>query len=117
MSQQTPNLAMPVMMPSQAQKHITHNEALELLDAIVQLKCESIDLTTPPQSPSEGQCWAVPSGALGSWAGQDGKLATWRGGGWLFLAPKDGWLMWCAADTTLYARSSGDWQPLATLTP
>lgn len=34
---QTPKLKMPYILPSQAQKHFTHNEALQQLDAIVHL--------------------------------------------------------------------------------
>jgi hypothetical protein len=30
-------LSLPFIMPSQAQKHVTHNEALKTLDAVVQL--------------------------------------------------------------------------------
>ena len=41
MSETTPNLNLPFIMPAQAQKHVTHNEAIELLDAIVQLTLEN----------------------------------------------------------------------------
>ena len=33
----TPNLGMQYILPSQAQKHVTHNEALRVLDALAQL--------------------------------------------------------------------------------
>ena len=38
------NLQLPYIMPSQAQKHVTHNEAVRTLDALVQLVCESVVL-------------------------------------------------------------------------
>ena len=44
----SPNLVLPYLMPSQAQKHVTHNEALQLLDAVVQLTVEAFGATTPP---------------------------------------------------------------------
>lgn len=115
MSNQTPNLAMPFIMPSQAQKHITHNEAIELLDMIVQLTVESASQATPPSSPNEGQTWGVATSATGAWAGADGKLASWRGGGWLFLMPQDGWMAWCKDDAQLKVHSGGTWQTLAAL--
>lgn len=31
MSEKTTNLALPLIQPTQAQKHVTHNEAIELL--------------------------------------------------------------------------------------
>ena len=61
MSQETPKLGLPVMMPAQAQKHITHNAALELLDLAVQLTLESEAASTAPTSPAEGESWAVPA--------------------------------------------------------
>ena len=33
----TENLQIPYILPSQAQKHVTHNEAIKALDAVVQL--------------------------------------------------------------------------------
>lgn len=50
----TPNLELPFIMPAQAQKHVTHNEAIELLDMIVQLTIESTGAATPPTSAMEG---------------------------------------------------------------
>jgi hypothetical protein len=37
MSNTSTHLALPYIVPAQAQKHVTHNEALYILDAIVQL--------------------------------------------------------------------------------
>ena len=44
----TARLSLPFIMPSQAQKHITHNEAIQVLDALVQPVVESRVLATPP---------------------------------------------------------------------
>ena len=115
MSQTTPALSLPIMMPAQAQKHVTHNEALELLDLVVQLNLESTALNAAPASPDEGQSWAVGTGASGLWSGQDGQIASWRGGGWMFVAPQDGWMAWCKHDSTLKVHSGGVWQTLAGL--
>ena len=80
MSDQTNNLALPYILPSQAQKHVTHNEALQRLDAIVQL-CIVEASSAPPSDASEGQCYLVAEGAGGSWSGRDGMLGAppgWR---------------------------------------
>ena len=114
MSQTTPQLALPVIMPAQAQKHVTHNEALELLDLIVQLTLQSAQAAVAPASPAEGQSWGVAASATGLWNGQGGRIASWRGGGWMFVTPRDGWLAWCLDDSTLRVRSGGTWQVLAT---
>ena len=89
----TPNLALPFILPSQAQKHVTHNEALQQLDAVVQLAVTGSG-TTPPADPAEGECWIVEAGATGAWLGQDGKLAARRDAAWAFIVPQPGWFAW-----------------------
>ena len=42
---------LPLLVAEQAQKHVTHNEALTALDAIVQLAVKDRDLATPPGKP------------------------------------------------------------------
>lgn len=113
MSEQTPNLALPFIMPSQAQKHVTHNEAIELLDMIVQLTLEESNAVTPLPSPSEGQAWALSAAPTGDWAGQAGMIATWRGGGWLFVTPKEGWMAWVKDDAELQVYTGSTWATLA----
>jgi hypothetical protein len=66
---QTPRLSLPFIVPSQAQKHITHNEAIQALDALVQPIVESRVIATPPGAPVEGEAYLVPPGATGTWGG------------------------------------------------
>lgn len=113
MSDQTPNLALPFIMPAQAQKHVTHNEAIERLDTIVQLTLESSEATVPPALPTEGQAWALGAAPTGDWSGQGGTVATWRGGGWLFVAPREGWMAWVKNDAELQVLTGGNWTTLA----
>ena len=51
---ETPNLRLPYIMAAQSQKHVTHNEAIRALDAVVQLSVLDRDLSTPPGSPADG---------------------------------------------------------------
>ncbi|EBA10726.1 DUF2793 domain-containing protein [Roseobacter sp. CCS2] len=113
MSDQTPNLALPFIMPAQAQKHVTHNEAIELLDMIVQLTLEASNATTPPGLPSEGEAWALASSPTGDWSGHGGHIATWRGGGWLFVTPREGWMAWVKDDAELQVFTGAAWATLA----
>lgn len=87
----TPNLGLPQLLAAQAQKHVTVNEALALLDGLSQLVLADVALATPPTSPAEGICFGVPAGALSAWAGQDGRIAIWSNGGWIFADPMPGW--------------------------
>lgn len=87
----SPILALPYILPSQAQKHVTHNEALRHLDAIVQLVVISALLSEPPATPDPGNRYIVGPSATGDWAGQDGRIAVAGAAGWLFYAPQPGW--------------------------
>lgn len=59
---QTPNLKMPYILPSQAQKHVTHNEALRLLDAVVHLSVKSRNRAEAPETPASGDRYLVAAG-------------------------------------------------------
>lgn len=93
---QTDRLGLPLIAAGQAQKEITHNEALMALDLAVQATAESADMAVPPLAPLAGQCWIVGSGATGAWAGRERALAGWTEAGWLFLTPRAGWRLWVA---------------------
>ena len=48
------NLNLPYIMPSQAQKHVTHNEAVRMLDALVHASVDTMNADTPPNAPAPG---------------------------------------------------------------
>lgn len=105
----TPNLLLPYIAPSQAQKHVTHNEAIRALDALVQLAVLDRDLSAPPGSPSEGQRWLVAAGASGAWAGQSGAIAAFQDGSWEFFPPKPGWTVWVVDEALLAVWNGTSW--------
>ena len=109
MSDITTHLLLPYILASQAQKHVTHNEALRLLDAMVQLSVLDRTRTAPPVSPTDGDRHIVASGATGLWAGWDLNIAFWIDGVWLRLVPRPGWLAWVADDATLFVWDGLAW--------
>jgi hypothetical protein len=113
MQDHSPRLSLPFILPSQAQKHVTHNEALTRLDIAAQLAVESIDAATPPAQPEEGQVWALGPAPTGAWAGQAGSLAAFVNEAWLFVAPGEGWRALDTSDGRLYRRAGTEWVPLA----
>lgn len=106
---QTPNLQLPYIAPSQAQKHVTHNEAIRALDALVQLCIVSRTLKEPPAGPRDGNRYCIASGASGAWAGKDGQIAAWQDGAWAFFQPSEGWCAWIIAETCLAVFNQGQW--------
>lgn len=93
-------LGLPYLQAAQAQKHVTHNAALERLDVLVQLTLESFSQNAPPAVASDGQIWVVGASPTGAWAQSSGELAVWSNGGWLFITPQPGW----------HAASGGDFR-------
>lgn len=87
----TAQLSLPLLQPSQAQKHVTVNDALMRLDGLVQLTLLSVTQTLPPAAVVDGAAYGVPLGAVNAWSGQDGKVAIGANGGWVFAMPARGW--------------------------
>lgn len=112
MSDSTTNLLLPYLMAAQAQKHVTHNEALRLLDGLVQLSVKSRGLTAPPASPADGDRYIVASGATRGWAGWDLNVALWADGAWLRLPPREGWRAWVEDEAVLLVRNGTGWEPV-----
>ncbi len=108
MSQST-NLALPYLGASQSQKHVTVNEGLRFLDALVQIAVKSAALSVPPGAPADGQRWVIGPAPTGLWAGRATQIAAWQDGAWVFYAPKEGWLAWNEATLTSLIFSAGSW--------
>ena len=106
---ETDHLRLPYIMAAQAQKHVTHNEALRTLDAVVQLSVLDRDLTAAPASPADGDRYIVASGATGDWAGHDLELAAYQDGAWMFHAPKAGWIAWIEDETGAVVWNGSAW--------
>jgi hypothetical protein len=105
----TANLKLPYIVAAQAQKHVTHNEALRALDAIVQLMVLDKDLAAPPGSPAEGDRYIVAASPTGAWAGQAGKLAAFQDDAWAFYAPHEGWIAWIGDEAAPRAFDGSAW--------
>jgi len=75
---ETPSLGLPLLAAEQAQKHVTHNEAISALDALVQLAVKDRGLAAPPGSPAAGDRYIVAAGASGAWAGHESEIAAWQ---------------------------------------
>jgi len=84
-------LGLPYIQPSQAQKHVTHNEALRVLDALVQLSVVAADLSLPPTGAAAAERYIVAGPGQGAWAGHDDEIAIFDGITWTFIAPLTGW--------------------------
>ena len=114
----TNRLGLPLLLPAQAQKHVTVNEALTRVDGLVQLTLVSGSLFTPPSAVADGEAYSVPTGGVNEWEGHDGEIAIRTNGGWDFVIPKRGWraIVLDQGCTALFDGSA--WRPgMVTLSP
>ncbi|MEM7568151.1 MAG: DUF2793 domain-containing protein [Pseudomonadota bacterium] len=105
----TPRLLLPLLEAAQAQKEITHNEALALLDHFVQPVIEAVPSAAPPASPVDGTSYIVGTSATGDWSGYDDHLAMRINAAWVFLAPFDGLTVWLKFYAKTVSYSAGSW--------
>lgn len=108
----TPRSALPLLAAAQAQKHVTHNEALLQLDALSSARLLDRDLAAPPASPADGDAYLVAAGASGDWTGQSGRIAFAVDGAWRFYAPFAGLMAYVADEAAFLVFDGAAWSAL-----
>ena len=103
------SLSLPFIQPSQAQKHVTHNEALRILDVLTQLAVTSDDLSLPPASPIEGARYIVGPSSGGAWSGHEGEVALYETGNWRYFVPRAGWRAFVINREALVVHDGIEW--------
>ncbi len=104
----TPQLELPLLASSQAQKHVTVNEALIRLDSLTHPIALSANVLSPPPA-VDGDAYIVPLGATDEWANREDLLAVYDNGGWFFLTPRRGWRVWIEDENDYSTFVSGRW--------
>ena len=79
---------LPYLVVTQAQKELTHNEAIAMIDALLHPAVQD-RLSTPPlvTMADIGKCWLVDVDGAGEWQNKTDQIAVWVGGSWRFLEP------------------------------
>lgn len=107
------HLALPFLEAAQAQKHVTVNEALRRLDALLHLSVLSRSLSSPPEMPQEGTRYIVGAAAQGAWSGHEGEVAALIDGAWVFFAAHTGWRAFDEAAGVLLVHDGAGWRPVS----
>jgi len=74
-------------MAAQAQKHVTHNDALRLLDTLVNLHVLEMSRNDPPATPAEGDCYILGDTPTGDWSNHANAVAAFIDGAWIYATP------------------------------
>lgn len=111
MPDSTPRLGLPWLMPAQARKHVTVNEALGRLDAITGAAVASRTLAAQPSAPAEGDAYILPAGPSGSEWGAffEHDLAYFQDGAWARVAARAGLTAYVADESALVMFDGGAW--------
>ncbi|WP_421787074.1 DUF2793 domain-containing protein [Hyphobacterium sp.] len=114
-TESSPRLGLDYVLAAQAQKHVTVNESLRRLDALVQASVVSRSTDTQPASPAEGDAYILTAQAAGAdWdLMADGALAIYRDAEWAEIPSKEGWRIWVEDDQELIVHVGGVWGPLS----
>ena len=99
--------------PAGARKHVTVNESLRRLDALVLLAIEDKDATAPPGSPSDGARYIPAATATGAWSGKENTVAHYVDGAWEFYTPREGFIAYVRDEDVFYLHNGSAWVTLA----
>ncbi len=109
MTNKTTLQLLPLLQPSQAQKDVTVNAAMQTLDVLVQTSVTSRVLTAPPVGAVAGDSYIVADGATGVWLGEDATVAVYTGTFWNNYTPKTGWRVWVETEQTEAVFDGSAW--------
>lgn len=110
----SPRLSLAYLSPQQAQKHVTVNEALRRLDALVSLAVRSRSLAAQPATPAEGDAYILPAAPSGAaWgAFAPGDIAAFQDGAWANIAPVEGLRAFVIDEALLFVFTAGAWNSI-----
>lgn len=106
---ETLRLRLPLLAAGQAQKEITHNEALTGLDGIVHVAALSRQLAAPPSTAAPGDIHIVPAAGVAAWGAPADTLMCWDGQGWRQIVPVPGMTAYVVSEAAMLVYMTG-WQ-------
>ena len=112
MSETSRHLNLPYIQPSQAQKHLTHNEAINALDVMVHMSAISRSHTHPPENPNEGDRFLISEAGEG-WGASPQSFAVFQDTTWRYFHPKAGWCCYVEDEAALFIFNGHQWTTIA----
>lgn len=106
----TDRLRLPFILPGQSQKELFHNEALQLVDALVAGSVEELPRAAPPVAPTAGQCFLISASPTGEWASFANHVAAYSAAGWRYIAPVSGMCLYVRSERTFATCGEGQWE-------
>lgn len=108
--QSSARLGLPYLAAGQLQKHVTLNESLTRLDALVQTAVQSRSLSSPPAEAVDGALFILGGAGEGAWSGRPaGALMRRDMGGWVEVAPVAGQIVFVLDAQEIVIRGEDGW--------
>lgn len=107
----TTHLQLPLLAQNQAGKDITVNEALLKIDMVLGGGLLGLAENNPPLYPAKGDMYVIGGQPTGVWQQQEGMLAFYYGG-WRFIKPVEGMILWHRPSAMWYGWDGQHWHPL-----
>lgn len=110
----SPRLSIPLLDDAQSGKVEQANRAFRHIEAMLAANPLDRNLTAPPGSPTDGDCYIVGASATGEWSSHDGDLAYYRNGAWQFQTPTSGMTAHIDDEKVLmaYSDTESEWYPV-----
>ncbi|PZO00130.1 MAG: hypothetical protein DCF28_12040, partial [Alphaproteobacteria bacterium] len=107
-------LGLPYLAAGQLQKHVTHNEALTRLDALIQTAVVSRKARAQPARAKDGDLYILPEGATGpDWSTcNPGDLVRAEAGAWSRIPAVEGMIVLVLVPPEAVVYHDGQWSPL-----
>ena len=108
----TPRFGLTTVPTNTTNPSVPVNDALLVLDAMIDTATQSKTLTAPPATVAgdRGKVWIPAATATGAWAGKEKQLAICTGAdAWQFVSPPTGKRVYNIADTTSYLYNGSAW--------
>lgn len=117
----SPDLGIPYIAQSQGSPEVTHNEALNLLQALLNGAVDR-GTNTPPGSPTIGDIYIIGASPTDAWAGRANCVTIWDGTAWDFIpgetsagtpitmgARQEGMRVWVRDENVFYVWNGSAW--------
>lgn len=109
----SPRLNLPYVQAAQAQKHVTVNEALAILDDLHDLSVLTRNRNTPPSTPQEGDRYLIAASARAAWSTHSSKIAVYRDRSWFYYSPRTGLQLYVEDEAQALIYDGTTWQHAA----
>lgn len=109
MSKATLYQNLPLLAPAQSLKYITHNEALQTLDVLLNCAVKQIDVQTLPETAVAGTRILLSNTPSLPLTNHANALASYDGEQWTFRLPKIGWRVYDTSSEQAYVFGGQNW--------